>query len=95
MTKNYYLYILTNNNNRVLYTGVNSKLPQRLTHHLTEAVPGFTKLYKVKKLVYYEVFQDAYHAIAREKQIKGGSRQKKIDLINKTNPEWRDLAGEL
>ena len=95
MAKNYYLYILTNNNNRVLYTGVTSNLSRRLTQHKNEAVPSFSKRYKIKKLVYYEVFDDSYRAIAREKQIKGGSRRKKVELINRMNPKWRDLADDL
>ena len=95
MAENYYLYIMTNQNNTVLYTGVTRELSKRISQHREKAVSGFTKRYNVKKLFYYEIFKDSYHAIAREKQIKGGSRQKKIELINKINPEWKDLAEDL
>ena len=63
--------------------------------HKQKLVPGFTKKNNIAKLVYYEIFEDAYSAITREKQIKAGSRKKKIELITKSNPEWRDLYDEL
>jgi putative endonuclease len=83
-----FIYILTNKYNRVLYTGVTSDLKKRIWEHREKLVDGFTKRYNVSKLVYYEVFADIRDAIAREKQIKAGSRQKKIDLITGMNPEW-------
>ena len=89
--KNYYVYLLTNKNNTVIYTGVASNLVKRVWEHKNNIVKGFTAKYQAHKLVCYEAFGDVYLAISREKQIKAGSRQKKIDLINKINPEWRDL----
>jgi len=85
------IYILTNEYNKVLYTGVTSNLLKRITEHKSKIVSGFTSRYKVTKLVYYEEYATMDEAIAREKQIKGGSRQKKIDLIIGKNPEWKDL----
>ncbi len=93
--KQYYVYILTNKWNTTLYTGVTNNLKKRVYEHKMKVVDGFTKKYNLNKLVYYEIFTDIYNAIAREKQIKAGSRQKKIDLINGINPEWRDLYDEL
>ena len=90
-----FIYILTNKYNRVLYTGVMSDLKKRVWEHREKLVDGFTKRYNVTKLVYYEVFADIRDAITREKQIKAGSRQKKIDLIVGMNPEWRDLYEDL
>ncbi len=90
-----YVYLLTNKYNTVLYTGVTSDLKKRVWQHKEKLVEGFTQKYHIDKLVYYEVFVDIRDAIAREKQIKGGSRQKKVDLIQGMNPEWRDLYDEL
>ena len=95
MQKTYYVYILTNKVNTVLYTGVTSDLQRRAYEHKHKLVDGFTKKYKVDKLVYFEVGNDIYTAITREKQIKAGSRQRKIDLINASNKEWRDLYYDL
>jgi len=95
MDRQYCVYIMTNANNTVLYTGVTNDLKRRVYEHKAKLVEGFTKKYNITKLVYYEVFGDAYSAITREKQIKGGSRQKKIDLINGMNSEWKDLYDEL
>jgi len=95
MQKHYYIYIMTNELNRVLYTGVTSDLKKRVYEHKLKLREGFTKKYKVDKLVYYEMFDDIYNAITREKQIKGGSRQKKIDLIVSLNPGWKDLYNDL
>jgi len=86
---------MTNQTHSVLYTGVTSDLKGRVWQHREGAVPGFTSKYKIKELVYYEVFGDIRYAIEREKQIKKGSRQKKIDLIASMNPEWRDLYDDL
>ena len=88
------IYILTNKNNAVLYTGVTSNLFKRVAEHKNKAVEGFTSAYNVSKLVYYEEYNTMEEAIAREKQIKGGSRQKKLELIKDVNPEWRDLYDE-
>jgi putative endonuclease len=93
--KLYRVYILTNQRNTVLYTGVTGDLKGRVHQHREKLLPGFTNRYNVSRLVYYEVGYDASSAIAREKQIKAGSRQKKVDLINRLNPEWRDLYDEL
>ena len=88
------VYIMTNKNNHVLYTGVTSNLFKRVAEHRDKVVAGFTSSYNVVKLVYYEEYTTMAEAIAREKQIKGGSRKKKIDLINSQNPEWKDLYEE-
>ena len=93
--RRYWVYILTNKNRTVLYTGVTNDLKRRTWQHREQVHDGFTKRYNVNKLVYYEVCSNPRSAIAREKQIKAGSRQKKIDLINGLNPEWRDLYEEL
>jgi putative endonuclease len=87
----YYVYILTNARHTVLYTGVTSGLKARVYQHREKLLPGFTARYNVYKLVYYEAFGDPSLAISREKQIKAGSRQKKIDLVNGLNPAWIDL----
>ncbi|MFV1884308.1 MAG: GIY-YIG nuclease family protein [Balneola sp.] len=89
--KEAYVYILTNKYNKVLYTGVSSDLVNRIIQHKSKMIEGFTKKYNIDKLVYYEGPHEIYHAIQREKQIKAGSRQKKIDLINSLNPGWIDL----
>ena len=91
MERQYCAYIMTNKTNRVLYTGVTGDLKKRVYQHREKLVDGFTKKYNVNKLVYYEAFRNPVQAIAREKQIKGGLRQKKIDLIASMNPEWKDL----
>ena len=82
---------MTNWENSVLYTGITNDLRRRVHEHREGLVDGFTKRFRVKKLVYYEMGDDALGAIAREKQIKGGSRQKKLALIESMNPQWRDL----
>lgn len=87
----YYVYILTNKLNTVLYTGVTNNLIRRLWEHQNGMNDGFTKKYNVHKLVYYECFSNANDAIVREKQIKGKSREKKIALINAMNPDWKEL----
>jgi putative endonuclease len=87
----YYVYILTNTNNRVLYTGVTNDLERRCFEHKSKKIKGFTQKYNIDKLVYYTNFDSIDDAIAREKQIKGYSREKKIALINKFNEEWRNL----
>jgi putative endonuclease len=92
----YYVYINTNKWHSVLYTGVTNNLLSRNHYHKAkENKQSFTAEYKADKLVYYEVFNNINDAITREKQIKGGSRKKKIDLINKFNSKWRDLSEDL
>ncbi len=91
-----YVYIVTNPSNTVLYTGVTHNLHRRVFEHRQKAGPkSFTSRYHVTKLVYYEVADDIMSAIEREKQIKGGSREKKIKLIQEMNPTWKDLADEI
>jgi predicted GIY-YIG superfamily endonuclease len=89
------VYIVANKPNGTIYTGVTSNLPQRIWLHRTGAVPGFTKRYGCKRLVWYEVHATMPNAIARERQIKAGPRQKKLALIEEQNPRWRDLFEEL
>ncbi len=91
----YYVYILTNKNNNVLYTGITNNLIKRVCQHKSQIKNGFTKKYNINKLVYFECMNDVHLAIKREKKIKGGSRAKKIKLINKMNPNWIDLYYEL
>ncbi len=93
--KQYYVYIMTNKGNRVLYTGVTNDLKRRVYEHKAMLVEGFTKKYHVDKLIYYEASREVESAISREKQIKGGSREKKIRLIETINPEWKDLYEEM
>jgi putative endonuclease len=88
----YYIYIMTNTFNTVLYTGVTNELKRRVNEHKMKLNPGsFTSIYNIHKLVYFEEFMYVQDAIAREKQIKAGSRKKKIELINKSNKDWDDL----
>ena len=89
------IYIITNQNNTTLYTGVTSNLIQRIYQHKEKTIDGFSSKYNCNKLVYFEIYDDMENAILREKQIKGGSRQKKIDLIELKNPDWRDLYHEI
>ena len=90
--RSYYVYILANSNNRVLYTGITCDLERRIWEHKTRHIRGFTARYNVDRLVYYETFNDAVEAIQREKQITAGKRKAKIMLIKAANPEWTDLA---
>jgi putative endonuclease len=85
------VYIMTNRINKVLYTGVTSDLAKRAHEHKHHLVKGFTDKYNVEKLVHYELFSGMIEAIEREKKIKGWTRAKKIALIEKVNPEWKDL----
>jgi putative endonuclease len=82
---------MTNKRNNVLYTGITNNLKKRVYEHKEKLVDGFTKKHNINKLVYYEIFDSSSSAITREKQIKGGSRQKKINLIKTLNPGWDDL----
>ena len=95
VSNQYYVYIMTNKHHTVLYTGVTNNLQRRIYEHKTGRGGSFTSRYKVTKLVYYQLTPDINSAIGREKQIKAGSRQKKLDLINKMNPEWKDLYESL
>lgn len=91
----YYVYITANKNRTALYTGVTNDLVKRIAQHKLKLVQGFTKRYNADRLVYYEVFEDVVSAITREKQIKAGSRQKKIDLVRNMNKKWDDLTSKL
>lgn len=95
MSRDHCVYILTNWQNTVLYTGVTGDLKRRVYEHREKLLKGFTRRYNLHKLVFFEVTDDVHAAIAREKQIKSGSRQKKVDLIDSMNPEWRDLYEDL
>jgi putative endonuclease len=89
--KTYFVYILTNSSNKVLYTGMTNSLMRRVWEHKSRLIGGFTQKYNVDKLVYFESFSNPSEAIKREKQLKAGSRKKKIELIDKVNSEWKDL----
>jgi putative endonuclease len=91
--KTYYVYNMTNHS-RTLYTGVTNNLQRRVYAHKHKLVPGFTSKYNITKLVYYEEGNDVNAALAREKQIKGWLRAKKIALIESINSEWKDLSLE-
>jgi putative endonuclease len=93
MTRQYYVYIMTNHS-RTLYVGVTNDLTRRVQEHKSKLIPGFTAKYNITQLVYFETTQDVRSAIAREKQIKGWLRAKKIALVEATNPEWRDLSAD-
>lgn len=95
MEKQYYVYIMTNRYNTVLYTGMTVDLKQRILAHKEELVAGFTKKYKIKKLIYYEIAEDLDSSLFREKQIKNYSRDKKISLVNSLNPQWVDLYDKI
>ncbi len=94
MTKTYYAYIITDSSHRTLYTGVTNDIFKRVWQHKNGQGGGFTSHYKSKYLVYYAETTDVYSAIAEEKRIKGGSRAKKIELIELQNPEWKDLSAD-
>jgi len=95
MDKQFFVYMMTNKANTVLYTGVTSDLKLRAFQHKEKQVEGFTKRYNLTKLVYYEVFSDANSAISREKQIKDFSRARKMALIDGLNPRWEDLYAKI
>ncbi|OGL40772.1 MAG: excinuclease ABC subunit C [Candidatus Schekmanbacteria bacterium RIFCSPHIGHO2_02_FULL_38_11] len=86
---------MTNKWNKVIYTGVTNNLIRRVYEHRTGLLQGFTKIYNINKLVYYQIYDDIENAILREKRIKAGSRSKKIELINSMNPNWDDLYDKL
>ncbi len=91
----YYIYILTNKTDKVMYIGMTNDLIRRLYEHKNELVDGFTKKYHVHKLVYYEEYSSSLDAIAREKQLKGLLRRKKNELVETINPSWADLSETL
>jgi putative endonuclease len=91
MPESYYVYLLTNRS-RTLYIGVTNSLVCRVEQHQQRQIPGFTRRYNIGQLVYYEAFNEIHDAIAREKQLKGWTRKKKIALIESANPNWDDLA---
>ncbi len=95
MSKTFFVYIMTNPRRTVLYTGVTNNLPRRVYEHREKLAPGFASRYNVTDLVYYEMAETAEAAIAREKQLKAGSRRRKIELIKSMNPTWQDLSAEL
>ena len=93
--KQYYVYIMTNHKNTVVYTGVTNDLHRRVYEHKNKVVEGFTKRYNLTRLVYYELCGDIEGAIIREKQIKAGSRRDKMNLVDSVNRDWYDLYDEL
>ncbi len=93
--KQYFVYILTNKNNTVLYVGITSNLLGRIFQHKEQVAKGFTRRYNVDKLVYYEIYEDVYEAISREKQLKNWHRDWKNKLIDSFNKDWKDLSKEL
>jgi putative endonuclease len=95
LAKNPCVYLMANRQNGAVYTGVTSDLPQRVWQHREGAVEGFTKRYGCKLLVWYEQHATMEAAIVREKQVKGGSRKRKLALIEGMNPTWRDLFEEI
>ncbi|MDQ5984995.1 MAG: hypothetical protein CSYNP_00699 [Syntrophus sp. SKADARSKE-3] len=95
MERQYFVYIMTNRNKTVLYTGITNNLQRRVYEHREKMVDGFTKKYNIDKLVYYEICCNPEDAIIREKQIKAGSRNKKLALINNANADWNDLYDEI
>ena len=93
--KQYCIYILTNKTDKVLYIGVTGNLPKRIHEHKNKPVEGFTEKYNLDKLVYFEQTPDVQSALKREKQLKNWRREWKIDLISKSNPDWKDLSNSL
>lgn len=89
--KQYYVYIVSNWDNRIVYTGITNNLQRRIFEHKEKQIEGFTKKYNTSKLVYFEIADNPTAAITREKQIKSWRREKKNALISQTNPEWKDL----
>jgi putative endonuclease len=93
--KKYYVYLMASKKNGSLYIGVTNNLVRRIYEHKNDLIGSFTKKYRIHKLVYYEVHDDVYQAITREKRMKKWKRQWKINLIEKFNPDWRDLYHDL
>jgi putative endonuclease len=94
LTKHYYVYIMASHS-RVIYIGMTNDLRRRVAQHQQKLVEGFTQKYNCTMLVYYESTEDVHAALAREKELKGWRREKKIALIESRNPTWRDLSAEL
>ena len=92
MIKTFYVYMMTNGSRVVLYTGITNSLMRRVWQHQNGEIEGFTKTYKVNRLIYYEHFNDPRDAIAREKEIKGWRREKRNALVERMNPKWTDLS---
>ena len=92
---NYYVYIITNKTDKVLYIGVTNNLERRIYEHKNKTVPGFTQKYNINKLLYFEHFENINDAIHREKQLKKWNRKWKEELINKDNPKWNELYNEI
>ncbi|QQR80336.1 MAG: GIY-YIG nuclease family protein [Deltaproteobacteria bacterium] len=92
MDKTYFVYMMTNENNTVLYTGMTNDLERRVMEHKNEVGGDFSSKYKTTKLVYYDTTNQVEEAIMREKKIKKGSRKKKVELIKLSNPGWKDLS---
>ena len=88
----YFVYIMANWSNKVIYIGVTNDLRRRIYEHKQKIIKGFTQKYNVNKLIYFETFQDVRLAIAREKEVKKWRREKKNKLVKLKNPEWRDLS---
>ncbi|MDP2951902.1 MAG: GIY-YIG nuclease family protein [Chloroflexota bacterium] len=95
MEKQYYIYVMTNHRNTVFYTGVTNDLQRRVYEHRNKLVEGFTRRYNLTRLVYYESCGSIESAILREKQIKAGSRQDKVTLVESSNRDWHDLYDQL
>ena len=95
MEKQFYVYILASKRNGTLYLGVTSDIVNRVWQHKNDLAEGFTRKYGVKKLVYYEIHEDAENAIKREKQLKKWRRAWKLELIEARNSEWRDLYADI
>ncbi len=92
--KSYSVYVMTNKRNGTLYVGVSGRLLERVRDHKNGTQKGFTKRYQLNQLVYFETFDGVNNAIRREKQLKNGSRRKKLQLIESMNPDWADLSAE-
>ena len=95
VSRQYFVYMLTNSNNSVLYAGITNNLARRLAEHRKKRGHGFSAKYNTTKLILYEIYNDSFTAISREKQIKNYSRKRKEGLVNQNNPGWDDLADEL
>ena len=95
MDKQYFVYIVTNKKRGVLYIGITSDLPKRIWEHKNKVVEGFTKKYNLDKLVCFEIFDNPENAIKREKRLKKWNRDWKLELIEKSNPEWNDLYEQI
>ena len=95
MRKEPAVYLLTNKPNGTLYIGVTSDLPKRIWEHRNKAIRGFSEKYNLTRLVYFELYRDMREAISREKQLKAGSRRSKVELIESSNPDWKDLYRDI